>query len=174
VNHIYTQIFESPYGRLQIGIYDNQVCQLDWMYRKKRAWLDEKLAKHLGSTFEVRRLRLHDNCEEQLTAYFEQRRKEWALPILMVGSAFEKKVWQVLLHIPYGKCMTYSQLADAVGNRDATRAVANANGANQLAIIVPCHRVIGNNGALTGYSGGQDAKQKLIALEKNAIQCTLF
>lgn len=174
MEYINIQSLKTQYGVLQIGVFENQICQLDWLFRKQRKALDSKLAAQLNSSFIDNRLPLHQQVEKELSAYFKQERKTLQLPILMVGSEFEKSVWQQLLQIPYGKCISYSQLAEAIGNPNARRAVAAANGANQLAIVVPCHRVIGSQGALTGYSGGIVTKQKLIALEKNSIQSSLF
>jgi methylated-DNA-[protein]-cysteine S-methyltransferase len=91
--------------------------------------------------------------------------KEFDLPLLMVGSDFQQKVWRALLTIPYGTTSSYLQLSKQLNNEKAIRAVANANGANALAIIVPCHIIIGSNGDLVGYTGGIATKKKLLTLE---------
>jgi len=85
----------------------------------------------------------------------------------MLGSDFQKSVWKALLEIPYGKTASYLELAKKIGNEKAVRAVANANGANAIGIIIPCHRIIGSDGSLTGYGGGLPLKKKLLELENN-------
>jgi O-6-methylguanine DNA methyltransferase len=102
---------------------------------------------------------------EQLTAYFGGRLREFSLPIDLRGSAFQVDVWKELLSIPYGTSRSYAQVATAIGRPSAVRAVGAANGANPVPIVVPCHRVIGSNGALTGYGGGLDLKTRLLELE---------
>lgn len=101
----------------------------------------------------------------QLREYFNRERKEFELPLEIVGSDFQKKVWSELTKIPYGETISYGQLAERLGDKNLMRAVAAANGANPIPIIIPCHRVIGANGSLTGYVGGIDVKQKLLELE---------
>ena len=85
----------------------------------------------------------------------------------MVGTEFQKSVWEELLKIPYGQTASYLELSRAIGNEKAVRAVANANGANAIGIIIPCHRIIGSDGSLTGYAGGLDVKRKLLEIENN-------
>jgi methylated-DNA-[protein]-cysteine S-methyltransferase len=103
--------------------------------------------------------------ERQLNEYFSGQRKTFSLKIDWAGTAFQKKVWQALLTIPYGETRSYAELASQIGNRKAVRAVGAANGKNPIAIISPCHRVIGASGALTGYAGGLKAKAYLLDLE---------
>jgi methylated-DNA--[protein]-cysteine S-methyltransferase len=105
--------------------------------------------------------------EKQLKEYFTKERKEFTLPITLVGTPFQEEVWKVLQTIPYGETRTYKEQAIAVGNPKGVRAVANANSKNRLSIIVPCHRVIGSNGMLTGYAGGLSRKEFLLNLEKS-------
>jgi methylated-DNA-[protein]-cysteine S-methyltransferase len=101
----------------------------------------------------------------QLTAYFAGDLREFRLPLDMVGTDFQKRVWQELLTIPYGEIRSYLQIAVAIGGPHAVRAVGAANGANPIAIVVPCHRVIGASGKLTGYGGGLPLKRRLLDLE---------
>jgi len=103
--------------------------------------------------------------EQQLIAYTKGCRQEFDLELELLGSDFQKRVWQALLDIPYGEVRSYQQIANIIGQPNAVRAVANANGANAIAIIVPCHRVIGSDGKLGGYSGGLDIKDRLLAIE---------
>jgi len=102
----------------------------------------------------------------QFSEYFDGKRKTFDLPLIMRGTAFQKKVWKALQNIPYGKTVSYGEIAAKIGNPKACRAVGMANNRNPISIIVPCHRVIGHNGSLTGYGGGLELKQKLLELEK--------
>jgi methylated-DNA-[protein]-cysteine S-methyltransferase len=97
--------------------------------------------------------------------YFRGEREDFDLPLAPRGTAFQVAVWQALRKIPYGSVTTYRWVAEQVGNPQATRAVGAANGKNPLPIVIPCHRVIGSNGTLTGFGGGLEVKQRLIALE---------
>jgi methylated-DNA-[protein]-cysteine S-methyltransferase len=103
--------------------------------------------------------------ERQLTEYFSGGRTDFDLPMQPDGSEFQKKVWQALREIPYGQTRSYLDLARAIGFSTAARAVGAANGKNPLSIIVPCHRVVGANGSLTGFAGGLETKAALLALE---------
>ncbi len=102
----------------------------------------------------------------QLTEYFNGERKAFDLPLDLRGTVFQKKVWDALNNIPYGQTCSYRQIAGAIGNKNAARAVGMANNRNPLPIIIPCHRVIGADGSLTGYAGGIDIKRMLLSLEK--------
>jgi len=105
------------------------------------------------------------NVFAQLKEYFKRQRKEFDLALEIIGTDFQKKVWNELTKIPYGETISYGELAEWMGNKNKMRAVAAANGANPIPIIIPCHRVIGIDGSLTGYGGGLDVKQKLLELE---------
>lgn len=114
------------------------------------------------------------DCVTQLKSYFKNERKCFDLKLNPEGTNFQKKVWQQLKTIPYGKTISYLQLAKQLGNTKVIRAAANANGKNPLCIIIPCHRVIGSNGSLTGYAGGLHRKQWLINHESKHKQQSLF
>ena len=103
----------------------------------------------------------------QLNEYFEKKRTTFEIPLQLIGSPFQVKCWKELLNIPYGKTISYKEQAIKIGNEKAFRAVANANGQNMIDIIVPCHRVIANNGKLSGYTGGVEKKEFLLKLEQN-------
>ena len=103
---------------------------------------------------------------KQLEEYFSGDRREFELPISAVGTEFQQQVWKALTTIPYGETWSYQDLANAIGNPKAVRAVGLANGKNPVSVIVPCHRVIGKNGKLTGYAGGVERKAKLLKLEQ--------
>lgn len=115
-----------------------------------------------------------EDAVHQLTEYFEGRRKEFTLTLQLEGTEFQKKVWNELLNIPYGKTLSYLELSKKLGDVKAIRAVASANGKNPLWIIVPCHRVIGSNGDLIGYAGGLHRKKWLLEHESPVKQQTLF
>jgi len=104
--------------------------------------------------------------KNQLQDYFEGRRKHFDLPLAPRGTPFQRQVWRVLQYIPYGTVTTYQWVATRIGNPKAVRAVGGANARNPLPIVVPCHRVIGRNGHLTGFGGGLEVKERLIALEQ--------
>jgi methylated-DNA-[protein]-cysteine S-methyltransferase len=104
--------------------------------------------------------------EKELEEYFAGKRDAFTVPLDMRGTQFQRQVWEALLAIPFGETRTYGQLANQLGNPKATRAVGAANGRNPLAILVPCHRVLGFSGKLTGFAGGLDAKAHLLHLEK--------
>lgn len=115
------------------------------------------------------KLPLFEETSRQLTAYFDGKLIAFDLPIHLEGSTFQVNVWQELLKIPYGTTITYRQLAERVGDVKSIRAVGRANGQNPIPIIVPCHRVIGSNGKLTGYGGGIEKKLFLLKLERSIL-----
>ena len=107
-----------------------------------------------------------EETRRQLDEYFRHERQAFDIPLLTAGTEFQKSVWNSLMEIPYGQTITYGELATRLGKPAALRAVANANGANAISIIIPCHRVIGSNNTLTGYGGGLEAKKFLLELEQ--------
>ena len=110
-----------------------------------------------------------EKCKTQLQGYFEGQRTEFDLPLRLVGTPFQKQVWNVLLEIPFGETTTYGARAVRSGHPNAIRAVGAANGKNRIAIIVPCHRVVGANGKLTGYGGGIERKRWLLEHERDLL-----
>jgi len=109
-----------------------------------------------------------DDVVSQLTEYFAGQRQRFELPLAPEGTPFQQRVWRELQEVPYGVTISYGQLAARIGRPTASRAVGLANGSNPLAIVIPCHRVIGANGTLTGYGGGLPIKERLLALERGA------
>lgn len=134
-----------------------------------RSVVDGRISRGLNAEFIEGDAPVLSETKRQLDEYFRAERKQFELPLLMVGSDFQKRVWNELLNVAYGDTASYLVLAERMGNKNAVRAVASANGANAIAIIVPCHRITGSNGELVGYAGGLKAKEKLLALE-----CGLF
>lgn len=114
------------------------------------------------------------DCTQQLDEYFKGHRREFTLKLDMHGTTFQKRVWQELLTIPFGKTVSYLDIALALGDRKIIRAVGGANGKNPICIIVPCHRVIGSNGSLIGYGGGLWRKEWLLKFESRGGQTSLF
>ena len=114
------------------------------------------------------------DCVFQLNDYFEGKRKQFSLKLHPEGTHFQKQVWKLLEQIPYGKTISYLELSKQLGDVKAIRAVANANGKNPLWILIPCHRVIGSDGSLTGYAGGLHRKKWLLEHESPHTQTTLF
>lgn len=108
------------------------------------------------------------DARDQLQAYFAGKRKEFDLPLNPRGTAFQRKVWQALSQIPFGVTISYGDLARRIGRPTASRAVGAANGVNPIPIIIPCHRVVGSNGTLTGFGGGLEAKRWLLELERSS------
>lgn len=157
--------FNTRYGQLILGEYNGRLCLCDWQFRKMRQTVDDRIVKGLNAEFELGETKLLVETQAQLAEYFMKQRTSFELPILMVGTEFQKKVWNELLKIPYGTTESYLGVAQRIGNPKAVRAVAAANGANALSIIIPCHRVVGSQGQLVGYAGGLESKQNLLRLE---------
>ena len=162
------QHFKTPYGELILGEYNGKICLCDWRYRKMRQTIDDRIQEGLKAIIEFKQTDLIVETQRQLEEYFQKLRTNFELPLLLVGTPFQKSVWNELLKVPYGKTETYLGLSQKLNNTKAIRAVAAANGANAISIIVPCHRIVGTNGELVGYAGGVDVKQKLLRLENSA------
>lgn len=167
MNQINIQYYKTKYAEFILGTYDNKLCLLDFRYRRMRVSVDNRLKKGLNATFIEKDNQLLKETRKQLDEYFNMERKDFDIPLLMVGTDFQKSVWGALLEVPYGSTSTYLNLAKQINNEKAVRAVANANGANAIAIIIPCHRIIGTNGELTGFGGGLPLKKRLLKLEQN-------
>ena len=166
MNQINIQYYKTNYGEFILGSYDEKLCMVDFRYRKMRKTVDERIKKGLNAEFIAQDDKILQKTRLQLDEYFNMQRKEFDIPIQMVGTDFQKSVWEALLTVPYGTTSTYLQLAKDISNEKAARAVANANGANAIGIIIPCHRIIGTNGKLTGYAGGLPLKKRLLELEQ--------
>ncbi|MGQ1785199.1 methylated-DNA--[protein]-cysteine S-methyltransferase [Saccharicrinis sp. GN24d3] len=175
--NIITTYFKTPIGELIIGSFGGELCLCDWRYRKMRNQIDQRIQKGLDARYEEGGSEINQETIQQLTAYFQAERSQFDIPLKLVGTDFQQKVWQQLIRIPFGETSSYLELSRDLGNEKAIRAVASANGANAISIIVPCHRIIGSDGKLVGYAGGLDAKKKLLRLENPenyAQQLSLF
>lgn len=150
----YTTYYHSPVGLLKITGTNDYISEVSFHDTSQKA---EGNKKHLPPML--------INCVEQLIQYFNGQRRIFELPLHQTGTPFQQGVWSLLTQIPFGKTISYLELARKTGDTKATRAVANANGKNNIAIIVPCHRVIGSNKDLVGYAGGLWRKKWLLELE---------
>lgn len=153
------KMIESPVGKLKLVASDKGLVAILWDHDPpRRVRLSELVANEQHPVL--------DETERQLGEYFARKRKKFSVVLDMRGTRFQKGVWEALLAIPFGKTRSYGQLAKQLGNPRATRAVGAANGRNPVSIIVPCHRVIGSSGKLTGFAGGLEAKAHLLRLEE--------
>ncbi|MGV9573094.1 methylated-DNA--[protein]-cysteine S-methyltransferase [Streptomyces nigra] len=152
-------VIDSPYGPLTLVAEDGVLCGL-YMTDQRHRPAEETFGRLDASPFA--------QTEEELEAYFAGELRQFTVPLHLKGTPFQLTVWNHLRTIPYGETRTYGQLAEALGKRGASRAVGLANGKNPIGIIVPCHRVIGATGSLTGYGGGLPRKQRLLAFESGA------
>ncbi|MDE6812179.1 MAG: methylated-DNA--[protein]-cysteine S-methyltransferase [Muribaculaceae bacterium] len=162
---IYFRKYYSPVGNLILGDYNNQLCMCDWINGKKHFINSFRLKQNLNVTFEEGDTSILTEAFYQLGQYFTRRLSQFHLPLYLCGSDFQKKVWHALMSINYNEITTYREIARRIGHPTSVRAVANAIGSNPISIIIPCHRVIGSNGSMTGYAGGIEIKKALIDLE---------
>ena len=164
------QYRKTKIGDLILGSFEGKLCLLDFRYRKMRKTVDERIKKGLNAKFAENNTEIIEKTLAELDEYFHGNRKEFDVPLKMVGTDFQKRVWEALLRVPFGTTSTYLQLAKNIKNEKAVRAVAAANGANSMSIIIPCHRIIGSNGKLVGYAGGLPIKKQLLKLEQITTQ----
>ncbi|MBN3509687.1 methylated-DNA--[protein]-cysteine S-methyltransferase [Mycolicibacterium nivoides] len=161
---LHYRTMDSPVGLLTLAGRDGKLMHLrmvDQTYEPSReGWEADDTA--------------FSDAADQLSAYFAGERTEFDLELDMVGTQFQRRVWEALRTIPYGETCSYGEIARQIGSPSASRAVGLANGHNPIGIIVPCHRVIGANGSLTGYGGGLDRKRALLELERSRTMPALF
>ena len=167
---IHIENFPTPYGDLLLGSHHEALVLCDWRYRRSRESIDRRIREGLQANFVEAGSPAIEKCKAQLSAYFDGTGKTFDLPIRLLGSEFQQGVWTALMDIPYGKTQSYASLSRRLGCEKAIRAVAKANGDNALSIIVPCHRILGSDGSLTGYAGGLRVKKKLLQLEGASLQ----
>lgn len=169
---IYTTTFESPLGRITLASTNKGLCLLEFDNEKRINNHFNQFKKYWDVEIIEEETSITTTTKNQLTAYFSNQQTTFDVPLDLVGTEFQLKVWNELQRIPFGSTRSYKEQAIAVGNLKAIRAVATANGENRISIIIPCHRVIGSDGSLTGYGGGIWRKQKLLELE--TTQTKLF
>ena len=148
--------YDTEIGRIKISEKDEKIIGLVFSDYKKENEIEKETE-------------LIKKAYTQLEEYLSGKRTEFNIEIEMIGTEFQKKVWKELLNIPYGETRSYKDIAIAIGNEKACRAVGNANNKNPIAIIVPCHRVVGSDGSMTGYAGGLNIKEKLLKIEKCSV-----
>jgi AraC family transcriptional regulator of adaptative response/methylated-DNA-[protein]-cysteine methyltransferase len=169
---------ETPLGIMIAGATDDGVCLLEFSDRRMLPTEYKDLKRLLKTTFVEGDNDHLTHLRIQLNEYFEGNRKVFSIPLVTPGSEFQKSVWKELLNIPFGTTRSYLEQSVALGKSGAIRAVASANGMNRISIVIPCHRVIGSDGHLTGYGGGLKRKQWLIDHEKKysgqAVDLSLF
>jgi len=175
---IKTTKIETPLGEMIAGATEKGICLLEFNDRKILPAEYKDLIRLLNTTFEE-----GDNIHlkvlrKQLKEYFDGERKEFTIPLVTPGTSFQQAIWKELQNIQYGSTMSYLEQSLALNQPDAIRAVANANGKNRIAIVIPCHRVVGSDGRLTGYGGGLKRKKWLLDHEKKysgqAVELSLF
>lgn len=151
---------QSPVGNLKLVCNDQQLLAILWEKEKLNRVKLEQMVEDINHPLLL-------ETKKQLNEYFLEQREAFDLPIYTHGTSFQQEVWNVLNHIPYGETWTYLEVAMKINRPKAVRAVGTAIGRNPISIIVPCHRVIGMNGSLTGFAGGLDRKEILLKLEKS-------
>ena len=173
MNRINTRYHSTQIGGVVLGSFRGKLCLLGFRGRETRRTVDDRIKKALNAEFVEHDDEILKKTRRQLDEYLQGRRRKFDIPVSMVGTDFQKSVWNVLMKVPYGGTSTYLQVAKDVGNERAVRAVGNANAANPISIIVPCHRIIGSGGGLVGYGGGLSVKRRLLELErKNTRACS--
>ncbi|MEQ9363035.1 MAG: methylated-DNA--[protein]-cysteine S-methyltransferase [Leptospirales bacterium] len=170
---LYSGEIKTPLGSMVAAATDAGLCLLEFADRRELAEELRHLQKKLGVA--IRERPGHAvliQIRDELRAYFAGGRRSFRTPIRepLIGTEFQRSIWNALRKIPRGETRSYLQLAESIGNVRAVRAVGAANGANRMAIIFPCHRVIGSDGGLTGYAGGLERKRRLLELEGFAIE----
>ena len=160
----------TPLGDMLAVASDQGLCLLEFDVQQR---VDRELAQveaARGGPAQEGRNTILDQLAVELAEYFAGQRQQFGVPLDLVGTPFQIDAWHALLQIPYGRTRSYASQALAIGRPTATRAVAAANGQNKVSIVVPCHRVIGSDGSLTGFGGGLPRKRALLALEGGAVQ----
>jgi len=166
-NKIISGKIQTPLGEMLACVSDNGLSLLEFTDRKKYDRQISGLEKYLNIEVIPGNHPFLEQVTNEMNEYFAGKRKGFDIPLFQIGTEFQKRVWEGLIQIPYGKTLSYSDLAKKIGKPKAVRALANANAANKIAIIIPCHRVIGADGTLTGYASGLDKKKFLLDLEIN-------
>lgn len=158
--------YSSPCGTLVLGSIGDMLCLCDWCNDgRHHESVCSRLERLLDADFERESSPVIEMARSQLDEFFAGNRREFDVPLLLSGTPFQKSVWRELLKIPYGQTVPYGEVARRLDVRSAVRAVANAVGANAVSIFVPCHRVVGSDGSLTGYAGGLFAKSCILQIE---------
>jgi len=169
---------ETELGIMIAGAVDEGICLLEFSDRRMLNTEYKVLERYLQTTVEEGENKHFKTLINQLKEYFEGTRKEFSLPLVIPGTDFQQAVWKELMKIPFGTTRSYQEQSEALGKPESIRAVANANGMNRISIVIPCHRIIGSDGKLTGYGGGLKRKKWLLDHEKKhsgqSVELSLF
>lgn len=166
------QRHRTKIGELILGSFGGKLCLLGFGHEEMGGAVGGRIKKGLGAVFVEQDNEVMAETRRQIDEYLNGRRREFDIPLLLVGTDFQKRVWESLMKVPYGSTSTYRRIAEEMDSPKAVRAVGNACKANPIAIIVPCHRIIGSNGTLVGYGGGISLKEELLKLEQsNTARC---
>src|SRR5690554_377319 len=165
-NYIYTMEIQTPLGPMLAGATSEGVCLVEFANRIHLGREFIELQRLLNASIILGRNTHLDQLENELKEYFEGKRKTFSVTLHTPGNEFSQSVWKTLQNIPYGKTISYKEQAELMSNPKAIRAIATTNGRNRLAIIIPCHRVIGSNGTMTGYAAGIEKKKWLLKFER--------
>jgi len=166
--------YESPLGDMIIGAMDNGICMVEFHDRIRLGKEFLQLAKELEACYAIGENKHSEKVKEELDLYFNRKLQHFTVPLVLTGTEFQQKVFESLKEIPFGKTVTYKHQSQKLGDVKAIRAVATANGVNRIAIILPCHRVIGSDGSFVGYAGGIWRKKALLELESGLIQTQML
>ncbi len=164
---------ETPIGEMLAAATDTHLLLFEFPRRTLLAAQLERVKRAMDCAFERGETPVFDRLRTELDEYFRGERRVFTVPLYVPGTPFQTRVWDELQRIPIGTTTSYGRLAKTIGQPDAVRAVARANGDNRVAILIPCHRVIGSDGSLTGYGGGLSRKKKLLDLEAKAVALSL-
>ncbi len=156
----------TPLGQMIAGIIDDKLCMLEFEDRRMLKTQIKRITKTHNAVPVIQNHSLYKKIDQEINSYFKGELICFSIPLVESGTDFQKHVWEELKKIPYGETISYEKLAQRIGNVNAVRAVASANGYNSIAIIIPCHRVIGKDGNLRGYGGKVWRKQRLLELER--------
>lgn len=159
MDQINIQFYKTKIGELLLGSFDGKLCLLDYVHRRMRVTVDNRIKKGLGADFVEKNDRILSKARVQLDEYLNGERTSFDIPLVLVGTDFQKSVWEALMTVHYGMTASYLDIAKVINREKAVRAVASANGANSINLIIPCHRIIGSNGELVGYGGGVPVKR---------------
>ena len=170
----YVADIETPIGSMVATATDTHLLLLEFSHRRMLGTQLDRVRRALNCEFERGESPVFTTVGAQLGEYFAGDRREFDIPMHVPGTPFQMRVWDELLKIPVGSTTSYARLAESIGQPTAIRAVARANGDNRIAIIIPCHRVIGSDGQLVGYGGGLWRKRRLLQLEGKGMTLPLF
>lgn len=165
--HIYYDQLQTPVGPLTMMTYEDRLIRLDFGTIDDIRTKATRYLSTLGKPVDFRRSTIEHVAKQELNDYFAKERFDFSCSFVFYGTSFQQDVWRALLHIPYGKTVSYKNIAEWIGRPKAARAVGGAVNKNPYSIIVPCHRVIGANGAMVGYGGGLERKVFLLDHERN-------